>query len=147
MFLADERAEHEFFVQCNALSPFVYCGYGDAEMLTDIGDGRSPLEIRGQNGKDKQQAIPAVWNDDVREERVRTPAGCATETVRADQRNGYLPILKGHEIPAIISMFGQFPFRAAFGARFLQMAEFICCPLKFLPLSQFSKICLAKCFE
>ena len=73
-FPANEQAEHEVFVQGNALFPFVYCGNGDIELLADFHDSHGPLKICNQYGKNKEQAISAIRDNDIREQCM----GCLT---------------------------------------------------------------------
>ena len=123
LFLADERAEHEFFMQGDALCPLVYCGNGDAEPLADFRDGFRPLEVRDQDGEDKEQAVSAIRYDDVGQNGMGRLAGPAVVAVNLDCGVYDLAALVGCQPPAIAAMSCKFPDRAAFGARLNKMVK------------------------
>ena len=83
-FPANEYTEHEVFMQDNTLFPIIKSGNCDFKIGAYVDNGRRPLEVCGQYGKNEDHAVSAIRDNDIGEDGMGTLTGQTEDAFGAD---------------------------------------------------------------
>jgi hypothetical protein len=109
-----DNAEEKLFVREKKLLPLINRGNRDAEPFADSNDGCLPLiEVCDQAGELEPEAIWAIWDQDIGEQRMGRAARTAFETEWADAFGIDAFAADGNQPSGIIPVWCKLPLRHA----------------------------------